>query len=430
MSSSTSLGSLWDSFQDKCEVTWNETWQKIEDSQATLKYNFLVESADPLSYLAIGVTFVASQVLDKLNEDIQAIVDAISPEKVALITNAVMNTFLCLQFSLLVYASKENVENRRRAKELGDENSILIADLEAVNLASNYFYFISGAIATLAQEFVTVATPILLQAAGVLNAVGVFFSFADIASSGVSYKATTDLLSELKRARHIAFLFEHALLNANPRYQQLPEQKKAQLKSSERQRLVAQLTVLSSEDLKKKVREIKKAENPQLVEKLLAKANKEFLNKLKEKMLTNPDMIKTHFQMPVKQEDEGVIEEVRNSAGALISPWRLKHKIFGKMTDKSLKANRHDIVKKMKSQLNVKRRFDVASIFTKILALAPMLMITALALGAMCPPLTPVSSAFAATVGVLMFANLCYKFYRTHQFTQDMVKLTTVPVQP
>jgi len=419
VNTSTSFSSLWDSFQDKCEVTWNETWQKIEDAQATLKYNFLVESSDPLSYLAIGVTFVASQVLDKLSESKQAIVDAIPPEKVALITNAVMNAFLFLQFGLLLYASKENVENRRRAKELGDENAILIADLEAVTLASNYFYFISGAIATLAQEFVNVATPMLMQAAGVLSVVGIFFSFADIASSGVSYKATTDLLSELKRARHIAFLVKHALLDPKVQDENIVKQN---------------ILGLSNEELKEKVREIKitlrSTNQVEDLTKLLAKANKGFLKKLEEKMLTNPDMVKTYFQMPVKQKYEGVIEEVRNPAGTLVSPRRLKHKIFGNMTDKSLKVNRHQMVKKMKSQLTVKRRFDIASIFTKILSVAPMLMITALTLGAVCPPLTPISSAFAAAVGVLMFANLCYKFYRTHQFTQDMKLLTAVPVQP
>lgn len=205
-----------------------------------------------------------------------------------------------IDFILTLSKISKNIEERKKAKESGDCVKILDADLSAVRIAGKCFNFINIATNFINKHFISD----LATAVGkVCSVASLVFSFAEIVQHKLHYDTTHQLMKDLKRERHLAFIktyFEKMQLS--------PPKEPAE--------------TLSSAELKKCYKELKcklkNAKEDTLLSDISKVANQAFVNALTDKMKADPEIFSTHFNAQIK--GRGTAEESSCLIAKLMPP--------------------------------------------------------------------------------------------------------------
>ncbi|MBA3236813.1 MAG: hypothetical protein H0T62_00495 [Parachlamydiaceae bacterium] len=328
-----------------------------------------------------------------------------------------------LIFYSIFSKTQENIEDRKSAKLSGDKNKILVADLNAVSLTSDYLKFPHVVLGFLVLCGAAIPA-IVLMATGVIAAVGAFFLAANVFITNNKHTITTNLLDELKLERHKAFLSAYytTLIDNDEN-----EEKKAEL--SKRRDEVDNLSLADSTALKEEISLINQSledsdERKIIFHNSLKTANQHFINLLNKKIAKDATLVKEQFAVPLEESSGEEIELSTRTDGS----WTNKpENLFEKLSLPEFQSDDKKLqqaVKILKIRLEDRILAEKGDLILGSFGLATTVMAFVLALGVF-----PLIAPIAIAVGVILLAPkialvIEEEYDRKPKFLAAMEKLT------
>lgn len=395
-------GSTFQAFKQGVRSLWERGWEKYNEFTRTPYFHAI----DPLGNAINKITYLGNYVFEKMrsththtqhptSSDVEKahpfiafIYDLIALQPIPYTMNFIM-------LHTLFFDSRNNINDRKKAKLSGDQYKILDANLGAVTLTGRYFSTLNT-IKNFISVFRVPISNCFKFAASVGGAVSLFFSTAGLFQAGFRLRSTAKLVESLKQTRHLAFM------NAYISAQTLDSK-------------AYTLDKLSPKELRNRVKAVKKelrnTGEHTLLENIVKVSNQAFTQAVAQKVDSDSDFVGTHFHVGFKKVD---------------SPTQEDPNFFKKLSLPKVQNNAKNLteaVSLIKQRLRQKKGSDIYSIITSIINFAPSLIFTVAGLMSINPVFFPVAAGITLVLAVASLINIFVTDKLKRDFMRDMERV-------